>query len=94
MHVVPDPFRNRFTFQLRKHGRNIHHRPAHGGGCIKLLPYGDKFYSPLPQVVNQSGKVTDIAADTIQAIYNYCFEFMFSGSIHHLFKAWAIQISA
>ena len=25
-----------------------------------MLPYGDKFYSPLPQVVNQSGKVTDI----------------------------------
>lgn len=68
MHIVPDALGNGLPLQLREHRRNVHHGVAHGRGRIELLTDGDEVNVPVAQVLDELGKVSDVAADAVEAV--------------------------
>ena len=94
MHIVPDALGNGFPFQLRKHGNNKHHRPAHGRAGVELLPDGNEGYFQLGQFINQTGEVADIAADSVQSIHDDRLELMLPNTLHHISECRSVQVAA
>ena len=93
MHVVPDTLRNGLPLQLREHRRDIHHRSAHGGGRVELLPDGNEVNVPVAQVLNELRKVTNVAADPVEAVDHDGRKFALLRVLHHFFELRALQIT-
>ena len=94
MHIVPDALGNGLPLQLREHRRNVHHGAAHGRGRIELLTDGDEVNVPVAQILDELCKVTDVAADTVEAIDHDGRELNFLRVLHHLLELRALQIAA
>ena len=47
VHIVPDALGDGLPLQLGEHGRNVHHRAAHGRGRVELLADGDEVDVPV-----------------------------------------------
>lgn len=94
MHVVPDALGDGLPLQLGEHGRNVHHGAAHGRGRVELLTDGDEVNVPVAQVLNELGKVADVAADTVEAINNNGRKRDLLRVLHHFLELRALQIAA
>ena len=94
MHVVPDALGDGLPLQLREHRRNIHHRPAHGGGRVELLADGDEVNVPVAQVLDELCEVTDVAADPVEAVNNNGRKRDLLRVLHHFLELRALQIAA
>ena len=94
VHIVPDALGDGLPLQLGEHGRNVHHGAAHGRGRIELLTDGDEVNVPVAQVLNELGKVADVAADTVEAVDNDGGKFNLLRVLHHLLELRALQIAA
>ena len=91
MHIVADALGNGFPFQLGKNRGNIHHGPPHRGGSVKLLLDGDEVDLHLVQLLDQFGKIADVAADSVQAVDNDGTETFFFCIGHHFFELGTLQ---
>lgn len=94
MHVVPDALGDGLPLQLREHRRNIHHRPAHGGGRVELLADGDEVNVPVAQVLDELCEVTDVVADPVEAVNNNGRKRDLLRVLHHFLELRALQIAA
>ena len=94
MHVVPDALGDGLPLQLGEHRRNIHHRPAHGGGRVELLADGDEVNVPVAQVLDELGEVTDVAADPVEAVDHDGGKGDLLRVLHHFLELRALQIAA
>lgn len=94
MHIVPDALGDGLPLQLREHGRNVHHSPAHGGGRVKLLADGDEVDVPVAQILDELGKVSDVAADAVEAVDHDGGKGDLLGVLHHFLELRALQIAA
>ena len=94
MHVVPDALGDGLPLQLREHGRNVHHSPAHGGGRVELLADGDEVNVPVAQILNELGKIADVAADAVEAVDHDGGKGYLLGVLHHFLELRALQIAA
>ena len=94
MHIVPDALGDGLPLQLREHGRNVHHSPAHGGGRVKLLADGDEVDVPVAQILDELGKVADVAADAVEAVDHDGGKGDLLGVLHHFLELRALQIAA
>ena len=81
VHIVPDALGDGLPLQLGEHGRNVHHSPAHGGGRVELLADGDEVNVPVAQVLDELGKVPDVAADAVEAVDQHIFR-RFLAKVH------------
>ena len=94
MHIVPDALGDGLPLQLREHRRNVHHGAAHGRGRVELLADGDEVDVPVAQILDELGKVADVAADAVEAVDHDGRELNFLRVLHHLLELWALQIAA
>ena len=94
MHVVPDALGDGLPLQLGEHGRNVHHRAAHGRGRVELLADGDKVNVPVAQILDELGKVADVAADAVEAVDHDGGKGDLLGVLHHFLELRALQIAA
>ena len=94
VHVVPDAFGDGLPLQLGEHGRNVHHGAAHGGGRVELLADGDEVNVPVAQVLDELGKVADVAADAVEAVDHDGGKGDLLGVLHHFLELRALQIAA
>ena len=94
MHIIPDTLGNGFSLQLREHRDNKHHGSAHRSAGVELLLDGHKGYIQLGQFVNESRKIADITADSVQTIDYNCLELVFAHFLHHPFEVRSLQIAA
>ena len=94
VHLVPDALGDGFPLQLGKDGRDVHHGPAHGRAGVKLLADGDEVDVPIAQVLDELGKVADVAADAVEAVDHDGGKLDFLRALHHLFELRALQIAA
>ena len=94
MHIVPDALGNGLPLQLGENRGNIHHRPSHGGGGIKLLLDGDEVNLHSVQLLDQLGKIADVTADPVEAVDNYGPEVLFFCVGHHSFELRPLQRAA
>ena len=94
MHIVPDALGDGLPLQLGEHGRNVHHSPAHGGGRVELLADGDEVNVPVAQVLDELGKVADVAADAVEAVDHDGGKGDLLGVLHHFLELRALQIAA
>ncbi len=94
MHVVPDALSDGLPLQLGEHGRDIHHGASHGGGGVELLADGDEVDVAIAQILDELGKVTDVAADTVEAVDHDGGKGDFLGVLHHFLELRALQIAA
>ena len=94
MHVVPDALGDGLPLQLGEHGRNVHHGAAHGRGRVKLLADGDEVDVPVAQILDELGKVADVAADAVEAVDHDGGKGDLLGVLHHFLELRALQIAA
>ncbi len=94
VHIVPDALGDGLSLQLGEHGRNVHHGAAHGGAGVKLLADGDEVNVPVAQVLDELGKVADVAADAVEAIDHDGGKGDLLGVLHHFLELRALQITA
>ena len=94
VHVVPDTLGNGLPLQLGEHRRNVHHSAAHGGGRVELLADGDEVDVPVAQILDELGKVTDVAADAVEAVDHDGGKFNLLRVLHHFLELRALQIAA
>ena len=94
MHIVPDSLGDSFPFQLGKDGRDIHHGPAHGRGRVELFPNGNEVDVPVTQILNELGKIADVAADAVEAVDHDGGKGDLLGVLHHFLELRALQIAA
>ena len=94
VHVVPDALGNGLPFQLGEHRRDIHHGAAHGGGRVELLADGDEVNVPVAQILDELGKVADVAADAVEAVDHDGGKGDLLGVFHHFLELRALQIAA
>ena len=94
VHVVPDALGDGLPLQLGEHGRNVHHGAAHGGGRVELLADGDEVNVPVAQVLDELGKVADVAADAVEAVDHDGGKGDLLGVLHHFLELRALQIAA
>ena len=94
MHIVPDALGNGLPFQLGEHRRDIHHGAAHGRGRVKLLADGDEVDVPVAQILDELGKVADVAADAVEAVDHDGGKGDLLGVLHHFLELRALQIAA
>ena len=94
VHVVPDTLGNGLPLQLGEHRRDIHHGAAHGRGRVELLPDGDEVDVPVAQILDELGKVADVAADAVEAIDHDGGKGDLLGVLHHFLELRALQIAA
>ena len=94
VHIVPDALGDGLPLQLGEHGRNVHHSPAHGGGRVELLADGDEVDVPVAQILDELGKVADVAADAVEAIDHDGGKGDLLRVLHHFLELRALQIAA
>lgn len=94
MHIVPDALGDGLPLQLGEHRRNVHHGAAHGRGRVELLSDGDEVNVPVAQVLNELGKVADVAADAVEAVDHDGSKGDLLGVLHHFLELRALQIAA
>ena len=94
MHIVPYTLCYRFALKLREYGSDIHHSPTHRRCRIKLLADRNKGNIKTGKLLNQTGKVADVAAYSVKTVDNYGFEFPLVGCFHHSFEIRTVQIAA
>ena len=94
MHIVPDALGDGLPLQLGEHGRNVHHGAAHGRGRVELLADGDEVDVPVTQILDELGKVADVAADTVEAVDHDGGKGDLLGVLHHFLELRALQIAA
>ena len=94
MHIVPDALGNGLPLQLREHRRNVHHGAAHGRGRVELLADGDEVDVPVAQILDELGKVADVAADAVEAVDHDGGKGDLLGVLHHFLELRALQIAA
>ena len=90
----PDAFGNGFPLQLGKDRRDIHHGTPHGGAGVELLADGDEVNVPVAQVLDELGKVADVAADAVEAVDHDGGKGDLLGVLHHFLELRALQIAA
>ena len=94
VHVVPDALGDGLPLQLGEHGRNVHHGAAHGRGRVELLADGDEVDVPVAQILDELGKVADVAADAVEAVDHDGGKGDLLGVLHHFLELRALQIAA
>ena len=94
MHIVPDALGDGLPLQLGKDGRDIHHGAPHGGAGVELLADGDEVDVPVAQVLDELGKVADVAADAVEAVDHDGGKGDLLGVLHHFLELRALQIAA
>ena len=94
VHIVPDALGDGLPLQLGEHGRNVHHGAAHGRGRVELLADGDEVNVPVAQVLDELGKVADVAADAVEAVDHDGGKGDLLGVLHHFLELRALQIAA
>ena len=94
VHVVPDALGDGLPLQLAEHRGNVHHRSAHGAGGVEALTDGDKVDLQPPQLLDEGGKVADVAADPVQTVNHHRLELVVPGGFHHAFEVGAVQVAA
>ena len=94
MHVVPDALGDGLPLQLGEYRCNVHHGTAHRGRGVELLADRDEVNVPFTQVLNEFGKVTDVAADAVETINHDGCELSFLRVFHHFLELRALQIAA
>ena len=94
MHIVPDALGNGLPLRLREHRRNVHHGAAHGRERIELLTDGDEVNVPVAQVLDELCKVSDVAADAVEAVDHDGGKGDLLGVLHHFLELRALQIAA
>ena len=94
MHIVPDALGDGLPLQLGEHGRNVHHGAAHRRGRVELLSDGDEVNVPVAQILDELGKVTDVAADAVESIDHDGGKGDLLGILHHFLELRALQIAA
>ncbi len=94
VHVVPDALGDGLPLQLGEHGRNVHHGAAHGRGRVELLADGDEVDVPVAQVLDELGKVANVAADAVEAVNHDGGKGDFLRVLHHFLELRALQIAA
>ena len=94
VHIVPDALGDGLPLQLGEHGCNVHHGAAHGRGRVELLADGDEVDVPVAQILDELGKVTDVAADTVEAVDHDGGKGDLLGVLHHFLELRALQIAA
>ena len=94
VHVVPDALGDGLPLQLGEHGRNVHHGAAHGRGRVELLADGDEVDVPVAQILDELGKVADVAADAVEAIDHDGGKGDLLRVLHHFLELRALQIAA
>ena len=94
VHIVPDALGDGLPLQLGEHGRNVHHGAPHGGRSVELLADGDEVNVPVAQVLNELGKVADVAADAVEAVDHDGGKGDLLGVLHHFLELRALQIAA
>ena len=94
MHIVPDALGDGLPLQLREHRRNVHHGASHGGRSVELLADGDEVDVPVAQILDELGKVADVAADAVEAVDHDGGKFNLLRVLHHLLELRALQIAA
>ena len=94
VHVVPDALGDGLPLQLGKCRRNVHHGAAHGGGRVELFTDGDKVDVPVALILDELGKIADVAADTVEAVDHDGGKGDFLRVHHHFLELRALQIAA
>ena len=94
VHIVPDALGDGLPLQLGEHGRNVHHGAAHGRGRVELLADGDEVDVPVAQVLDELGKVANVAADAVEAVNHDGGKGDFLRVLHHFLELRALQIAA
>ena len=94
VHIVPDSLGDGFPFQLGKNGRDIHHGAAHGRGRVELFPDGNEVDVPVTQVLDELGKVADVAADAVEPVDHDGGKCNLLRILHHFLELRALQIAA
>ena len=94
VHVVPDTLGNGLPLQLGEHRRNVHHGASHGGRSVELLADGDEVDVPVAQILDELGKVADVAADAVEAVDHDGGKDDLLGVLHHFLELRALQIAA
>ena len=94
VHIVPDALGNGLPLQLGEHRCDIHHRPAHWRGRVELLPDGNEVNVPVAQILDELGKVADVAADAVEAVDHDGGKGDLLGVLHHFLELRALQIAA
>ena len=93
VHIIPNALCNGFPLQLRKHRGNIHHGTPHGRTGIKLLFDRHKRNFQSCQFFNQTGKIADITADSIQTVNDNCLKLPLPCRSHHFLEIRTVQVS-
>ena len=94
MHIVPDALGDGLPLQLGEHGRNVHHGASHGGRSVELLPDGNEVNVPVAQVLDELGKVANVAADAVKAVDHDGGKGDLLRVLHHFLELRALQIAA
>ena len=94
VHIVPDTLGDGLPLQLGEHGRNVHHGAAHGRGRVELLTDGDEVNVPVAQILDELRKVSDVAADAVEAVDHDGGKGDLLGVLHHFLELRALQIAA
>ena len=94
VHIIPDALGDGLPLQLGKDRRDIHHSTPHGGAGVKLLADGDEVNVPVAQVLDELGKVADVAADAVEAVDHDGGKGDLLGVLHHFLELRALQIAA
>ena len=94
VHVVPDALSDGLPLQLGEHGRNVHHGASHGRRRVELLADGDEVDVPVTQILDELGKVADVAADAVEAVDHDGGKGDLLGVLHHFLELRALQIAA
>ncbi len=63
-------------------------------GCVELLADGDEVDVPVAQVLDELGKVSDVAADAVEAVDHDGGKGDLLGVLHHFLELRALQIAA
>ena len=94
VHIVPDALGDGLPLQLGKYRRNVHHGAAHRRGRVELLADGDEVDVPVAQILDELGKVSDVAADAVEAVDHDSGKGDLLRVLHHFLELRALQIAA
>ena len=92
VHVVSHTLGSVFPFQLRKCGKDVHYRPAHGRGGVKRFLYGDERYIVLLEYLVHGGELLHVAADPVQLVDHHHIQHIFFDIAHQFLEAGAVCI--
>ena len=94
MHIVPDTLGDGLTLQLGKHRGDVHHSSAHRCRRVKVLANRHKGNILSLKILDHPRKVTDITADTVQAVDHQGLDLAFFYALHHPLKRRTVHIAA